>query len=65
VGSEKIMGEFALPKWQIYFASMFGFFLFTMNFVIIFIEMDISDWKLIVGIMIVSIIYITFIVQSI
>ena len=39
VASPKIMGEFVLPKWQIYFASTFGVFLFTMNFVIIFIEL--------------------------
>jgi Mn2+/Fe2+ NRAMP family transporter len=62
VGSPKIMGDFALAKWQIYFASGFGVFLFTMNFVIIFLEADFVDWKPICALAIVSIIYIAFIV---
>ena len=65
VGSTKIMGDFALPKWQIYFASTFGVFLFTMNFVIIFMEAQFDDWKPVAAIVLVSIIYIAFIVQSI
>ena len=59
------MGDFALPKWQIYFASTFGVFLFTMNFVIIFMEAQFDDWKPVAAIVLVSIIYIAFIVQSI
>ncbi len=65
VGSPLIMGEFVLPKWQIYFASAFGVFLFTMNFVIIFLESEFDNWKPVVGLAIMSIIYIAFIVQSI
>jgi hypothetical protein len=65
VGSPQIMGDFVLPKWQIYFASTFGVFLFGMNFVIIFIEADFEDWKPIAVIVLVSIVYIGFIVQSI
>lgn len=65
VGSPKIMGDFAVPKWQIYFASTFGVFLFTMNFVIIFMESQFNDWKPVLGIVVISIIYIAFIVQSI
>ena len=59
------MGQFALPKWQIYFASGFGIFLFTMNFVIIFMEAEFEDWKPWVTIGLVSIIYIGFIISSI
>ena len=65
VGSPKIMGDFVLPKWQIYFASTFGVFLFTMNFVIIFLEAKFEDWRPVLLIVAVSIIYIAFIVQSI
>lgn len=65
VGSPKIMGDFVLPKWQIYFASTFGVFLFTMNFVIIFMEAQFSNWKPVLAIVAVSIIYIAFIVRSI
>ena len=38
VGNEKIMGSFVLPRKQILFASTFGLFLFSMNFVILFSE---------------------------
>lgn len=65
VGSKRIMGDFAMPKWQIYFASTFGIFLFTMNFVIIFMEAQFDNWKPVAAIVLVSIIYIAFIVQSI
>lgn len=38
VGSEKIMGEFVVPKKQIMFAATFGTLLFSMNFVVIFTQ---------------------------
>jgi NRAMP (natural resistance-associated macrophage protein)-like metal ion transporter len=62
VGSEKIMGEFVLPKWQIYFASIFGVFLFSMNFVIIAGESDTSNWWLNISLGLMAIVYIYFIV---
>jgi Mn2+/Fe2+ NRAMP family transporter len=36
VGDKKIMKEFTLPKWQVYFASAIGIFLFFLNFYVIF-----------------------------
>ena len=59
------MNDFAVPKWQIWFASTFGVFLFTMNFVIIFTETNMDDWRFVLIVVIVSIIYIAFIIASI
>lgn len=59
------MGEFALPKWAMAFASTFGVLLFTMNFVIIFMEAELNDWRLIAFIVVMSLIYIAFIIQTI
>ena len=39
VGNEKIMGSFVLPRKQILFASTFGLFLFSMNFVILLLNL--------------------------
>jgi natural resistance-associated macrophage protein 2 len=65
VGSTKVMGQFALPQWQIIFASTFGFLLFSMNFVIIFMESNFDSWVPVAAIVVVSIIYVGFILQSI
>ena len=44
VGCPKIMGSFALPKWQIVFASLFGLCLFAMNCTIIIKEFTFDNW---------------------
>ena len=36
VGNKKVMATFALPRSQIIFASIFGVFLFTLNFFVVF-----------------------------
>ena len=38
VASPKIMGMFAIDKYNAYFAILFGIFLFGLNFRVIFIE---------------------------
>lgn len=39
VSSPKIMGMFAISKWNFYFSSGFGFFLFCLNFRVVFIDL--------------------------
>lgn len=43
VGNADVMGEFAIPKKAYYFAVIFGFSLYVMNFVLLF--EDTGDWK--------------------
>ena len=59
------MGIFALPKWEIWFASIFGILLFSMNFIIIFMEADFDSWRPIALICIISIIYLSFIISTV
>lgn len=67
VSSERIMKDFALPRCQIIFASSFGLFLFTMNFVIIFSDQSaaMSNPLLFTAVLIGSCIYIGFIITAI
>lgn len=60
VGNEKIMGDFAVSKWQIGVATFIGTGLFMMNFVLIFQDFT---WDLlhILPTALVSIVYLTLI----
>ena len=60
VGNKKIMGDFAVSKWQIGIASFLGTSLFLMNFVLIFKDFT---WDLlhILPTALISIIYLTLI----
>lgn len=64
VGSKKIMGDFAVPKWQIILATCFGVGLFVMNFVIIFQDFT-WDWQHIVPTAILTTIYLALITVAI
>jgi len=63
--SEKVMGVFALPKWQVYFSIIFAVLLFIMNFVIVFWDFDWSVWYVVVIVFVVIIIYIGLILMAI
>ena len=67
VSSEKIMGEFVVPKYQIAFASAFGFLLFIMNFVMIFSTSAtiLKNPIILVSIIVVSTVYIGLIITVI
>jgi len=68
VGNEKIMGQFVMPKRQIIFATCFGFFLFSMNFVILFSEFGETLHEnplLLLGVIAASLIYLGFILVAI
>ena len=65
VGSEKIMGQFAVSKGQIWFASTFGTFLFLMNFVIIFLDATFDQWWKWALVVLFTVVYIAFIMIAI
>lgn len=58
------MGPFALPKWQIVIASIFGVLLFFMNFFIL-LQGENIEWYLILILVIVSLIYVYMIIKAI
>jgi Mn2+/Fe2+ NRAMP family transporter len=67
VGDEKVMKDFALPKWQVYFAWAFGIFLFVLNFYVVFSNSDTifhNVW-LFISIVVGAAVYLTFIVLAI
>ena len=59
------MNQFALPAWQIILASSLGLFLFSMNFITIFINSSLSHWWQFLIIIIVAILYLSFFVNAI
>ena len=60
VSDTNILGQFALPKWQLYFASFMGVGLFMGNFAILF-DGDTYSWYAYVIISFVTLIYAIFI----
>ena len=64
VADKKIMGPFALPKWQIVIATIFGTALFFMNFFIL-LDGESIAWYLILILVVVSLIYISMIIKAI
>jgi hypothetical protein len=64
VGNPKIMGPFALPKWEIICASLVGFGLFFMNFFLLF-DGNSMAWYIILLIVVISVIYIYIIIKAI
>jgi natural resistance-associated macrophage protein len=65
VGSQKVMGQFRIAKWQIYFASTFGVLLFTMNFVIFFSDSEFTSWKTVAMVVVFCMVYVGFIINCI
>jgi len=63
--SQKILGEFAMSKCQVYFASTFGFLLFIMNFVIVFSQSEFSAWWQVVVVVVFVLLYLGFIALAI
>ena len=63
VGNKKIMASFAVPRGQIIFASVFGFFLFVLNFFVIFQDANsvFDQWWKIALVSSLSIIYVVLI----
>lgn len=63
VGNKKVMATFALPKGQIIFASIFGVFLFTLNFFVVFQDAAtvFDSWWKIALVSTVSLLYLTMI----
>ena len=64
VGSEKIMGEFALGRHHQLFASIFGVILIILNFVQIFLDSDLGTKEFII-IGFIALLYIYFIIHII
>ena len=62
---EKVMGDFKISKASTIFATLFGFILFLMNFVIVFAEGQLEDPLQISGVVLGAIIYVGFIVTVI
>lgn len=62
VSNEKIMGQFAVSKYNTYFATCFGIFLFSLNFRVVFFDLkeNISWWQPLL-----LIVYLVFIVKVI
>ena len=65
VGSKDIMGDFAISRPQVAFASGFGFLLFIMNFVEIYNNAKVVSVWIMLLIIIASLIYISFIIIAI
>ena len=65
VGCPKIMGSFALPRWQIIAASIFGFGLFCMNITIIVKESSFDSWGKIISMAIGISVYVYFLLTAI
>ena len=65
VGCPKIMGSFALPRWQIIAASIFGLWLFAMNITIIVKESTLDSWGKIIAMAIAITFYIYFLLSAI
>ena len=59
-GSKKIMGEFAISKWQVAFATLVGTCLFMMNFIVIFQDFE-WTWMNTMLTIAITIIYLTLI----
>ena len=65
VGSKKIMGDFALSKYHIWFASGFGTFMFFSNFIQIFGTLELTQFYVFVPVMFLTIVYLSLIITAI
>ena len=65
VGASDILGDFALPKWSYWFAVVFGFCLYVMNFVLLFEDTSHWTWATWVVVIIACILYMALQVKAI
>ena len=65
VGSPKIMGDFAIPSKPLWFATIFGVALYSMNFVLLFEGSESWSWYIWVLVILICVCYIGLQVKAI
>lgn len=60
-GSERIMGPFVLPRWQIILSAIVSVMMFSMNFVMMFLQNTISSRLAIGSVVLFLVLYFSFV----